>query len=140
MGFDISDIASFMISPVVSIVNDLSTANMFDEYMFKVSINDAIKILRGDFPLNKFFYGRMEFNGKNMELSKVAYTGVKNALQNKLQSLGFTMTKKTKVDGKTVEVEVPKAYKNMKDIISDYWKARITGMLDQPLTDFVSNI
>lgn len=140
MGFDISDIASFMISPVVSIVNDLSTANMFDEYMFKVSINDAIKILRGDFPLNKFFYGRMEFNGENMELSKVAYTRVKNALQNKLQSLGFTMTKKTKVDGKTVEVEVPKAYKNMKDIISDYWKARITGMLDQPLTDFVSNI
>lgn len=140
MGFDISDIAAFMISPVVSIVNDLSTANMFDEYMFKVSIDDAIKILRGDFPLTKFFYGRMEFNGENMELSKVAYTRVKNSLQNKLQSLGFTMKKKTKVDGKSIEVEVPKIYKNMKEIISDYWKARVTGMLDQPLTDFVSNI
>lgn len=140
MGFDISDIASFMTSPVVSIVDDLSTANMFDEYMFKVSIDDAIKILRGDFPLNKFFYGRMEFNGENMELSKVAYTRVKNALQNKLQSLGYTMIKKTKVEGKTVEVEAPKVYKNMKEIIRDYWQARITGKLDQPLTDFVSNI
>ncbi len=140
MGFDISDIASFMISPVVSIVNDLSTANMFDEYMFKVSIDDAIKILRGDFPLNKFFYGRMKFNGENMELSKVAYTRVKNALQNKLQSLGYTMMKKTKVEGKSVEVQAPKVYKSMKEIIRDYWDARITGKLDQPLTDFVSNI
>lgn len=50
------------------------------------------------------------------------------------------MKKKTKVDGKSIEVEVPKIYKNMKEIISDYWKARVTGMLDQPLTDFVSNI
>ena len=140
MGFDISDIASFMTSPVVSIVNDLSTANMFDEYMFNVNIDNVIKILRGDFPLNKFFYGSMEVNGENMELSTAAYTRVKNALQNKLQSLGFTMKKETKINGKSVEVEVPKIYKGMKEIISDYWKARVTGMLDQPLTDFVSNI
>lgn len=50
------------------------------------------------------------------------------------------MKKTTKVDGKSVEVKVPKIYKGMKEIISDYWKARVTGMLDQPLTDFVSNI
>ena len=65
MGFDISDIASFMTSQVVSIVNDLSTANMFDEYMFKVNIDNVIKILRGDFPLTKFFYGSMKVNGEN---------------------------------------------------------------------------
>lgn len=140
MGFDISDIAAFMISPVVSIVNDLSTANMFDEYMFKVSINDAIKILRGEFPLNKFFYGRMMFNGENMSLSQVAFTRVKNALQTKLQSLGYTMPKRTKVKGKSVEIMAPKIYKSMKEIIKDYWDARINGKLDQSLTDFVSNI
>jgi hypothetical protein len=80
MGFNISDIVSFMISPAVSIINDLSTANMFDEYMYKVSIDNAIGILKGEFPLNKFFYGRMEYNGENMELSKVAYTRVKALL------------------------------------------------------------
>lgn len=138
MGFDISDIASFMISPVVSIVNDLSTANMFDEYMFKVSIDDAIKILRGDFPLSKFFQGRMKFNGENMSLSRVAYARVKNALQTKLQSLGYTMPKKVKVDAeengkkkkKSVKIQVPKVYKGMTDIIMDYFDARVTGKLD----------
>lgn len=50
------------------------------------------------------------------------------------------MMKKTKVEGKSVEVQAPKVYKSMKEIIRDYWDARITGKLDQPLTDFVSNI
>ena len=50
------------------------------------------------------------------------------------------MPKRTKVKGKSVEIMAPKIYKSMKEIIKDYWDARITGKLDQSLTDFVSNI
>lgn len=138
MGFDISDIASFMISPVVSIVNDLSTANMFDEYMFKVNIDDAIGILRGDFPLSKFFYGRTEINGENKPLSYLALTKLKDQLQPKLQGLGYTMKSEKKINGEYPEV--PKVYSNLKSIIQDYFDARVKGQINQPLTDFVPSI
>lgn len=138
MGFDISDIASFMISPVVSIVNDLSTANMFDEYMFKVNIDDAIGILRGDFPLSKFFYGRTEINGEDKSLSDLAFTKLKNQLQPKLQGLGYTMKSKKKINGEYPEV--PKVYSNLESIIQDYFDARVKGQINQPLTDFVPSI
>jgi hypothetical protein len=38
MGFHINDIAAFMISPAVSLINDLSEANMFDEYMYNIRV------------------------------------------------------------------------------------------------------
>ena len=34
MGFNMNDIVSFMVSDAVSLVNDISSANMFDEYMY----------------------------------------------------------------------------------------------------------
>lgn len=138
MGFDISDIASFMISPVVSIVNDLSTANMFDEYMFKVNVSDAIEILQGNFPLNKFFYGRGELNGENKALSEIAFTKLKSQLQPKLQALGYTMKSEKKINGEYPDV--PKVYTNLKSIVKDYFDERIKGRIDQSLTDFIPSI
>lgn len=138
MGFNISDIASFMISPVVSIIDELSTANMFDEYMFKVDIDKAINILKGDFPLYKFFYGRTQINGENKSLQDLAFIKLKNKLQPKLQALGYTMKSKKKINGENPQV--PKIYTNLKSIIQDYFDARIKGWIDQPLTDFVPSI
>jgi hypothetical protein len=57
LGFDINDIVKFMTSPVASLVSELSTSNMFDEYMYNVSVNEAINILSGKFPLSKFMVG-----------------------------------------------------------------------------------
>nr|DAH58199.1 MAG TPA: hypothetical protein [Bacteriophage sp.] len=125
MGFDISDIASFMISPVVSIINDLSTENMFDEYMFKVSIDNAINILRGKFPLSKFFYGRIILNGDSKSMTSYAFVNLNRLLQSKLQSLGFTMPSKKKING--VYPQVPKEYKTLDSIIQDYFIARVNG-------------
>lgn len=138
MGFNISDIASFMISPVVSIIDELSTANMFDEYMFKVDIDKAINILKGDFPLYKFFYGRTQINGENKSLQDLAFIKLKNKLQPKLQALGYTMKSKKKINGENPQV--PKIYTNLKSIIQDYFGARIKGWIDQPLTDFIPSI
>jgi hypothetical protein len=84
MGFDIKDIVSFMVSPVVSIINDLSTANMFDEYMYKVSIDDAINILKGQFPLRKFFYGSTLVNNEYKAFSQVAFDKIHKLLEKKL--------------------------------------------------------
>ena len=60
MGFNMNDIVSFMVSDAVSLVNEISSANMFDEYMFKTTVNDAVKILQGYFPLSNFFYGKIK--------------------------------------------------------------------------------
>ena len=67
MGFNLEDIVEFMTSPAVSLVNDISNANMFDEYLSKVSVNDAIKILKGDFNLDKFFPGTMNITKQDEE-------------------------------------------------------------------------
>lgn len=145
MGFNISDIVSFMISPVVQIISDLSTANMFDEYLSKVNVDNAIKILRGEFPLNKFFYGRVMQNGESRALSQIAFSKIKDKLQAKLQSLGtYTMTKEktVKQGGKKVRevVAEPPVYKSMSAIIKDYYDARVRGLINESLTEFVSGI
>ena len=90
LGFSLDDIASFMVSPAVSLINELSSANVFDEYLYKVSITNAIDILRGDFPINKFFFGTMtsfsqEYDGESvtssngqMTMAKVAFARLYN--------------------------------------------------------------
>lgn len=57
MGFDIKDIISFMTSPVVSVIDQLSSASMFDEYIPKQSVYKVLDILNGKFPVNKFIHG-----------------------------------------------------------------------------------
>ena len=48
------------------------------------------------------------------------------------------MNSKKKINGEYPEV--PKVYSNLKSIIQDYFKARVKGQIDQPLTDFVPSI
>jgi hypothetical protein len=45
LGFDINDIVAFMTSKTASLINELSTSNMFDDYLYNVSVNTAINIL-----------------------------------------------------------------------------------------------
>lgn len=107
MGFNLEDIVEFMISPAVSLVNDISNANMFDEYLSRVSVNDAIKILKGDFNLDKFFPGTMtvtkqdeegQYNSKD-KTSLVAlnnFISPKGALLQKLRELALNELKTIK--------------------------------------------
>ena len=80
MGFGLNDIANFMVSPAVSIVNELANANMFDEYNFKSSVNEAIKALNGNINVKKFFYGYIkDANGEYRSVEELAFFRLKNA-------------------------------------------------------------
>lgn len=54
MGFSIDDIVSYMTSPAVSLINNLSEANMFDEYVYETKVLDAVNIINGKISPNTF--------------------------------------------------------------------------------------
>jgi len=57
LGFDIKDVVTFMTSPCVNLINDLSEANMMDSYIPQLRVQDAIKIAKGIIDSNKFLLG-----------------------------------------------------------------------------------
>lgn len=139
MGFNVADIAAFMTSPVVSIINDLSTSNMFDEYLYNIRITDIIKVLKGNFPLNKFFYGTVYVKGEQTPLIKEAFKAVSGKLQPALRNLGYTTTEEVKQGNEIVEIQVPAKYYSLYDIIQDYYDARIKGLITESLSSFIFN-
>lgn len=137
MGFNISDIASFMTNDAVSLVNDLSTANMWDEYTSNIKITDAINILEGKFPVYKFIQGIDKGGSSNQDIA----LGRLRSLQSKLQDLGETMPNYNgKKDENGNYPTVPKRYNNLQSIVKDYYKYRLSGHIKQPLLDFVTGV
>lgn len=57
LGFDIKDVVTFMTSPYVNLINDLSESNMMDNFMSKVSIKDAIDLSKGIINPKNFLFG-----------------------------------------------------------------------------------
>ncbi len=57
LGFDIKDVVAFMTTPCVSLINDLSEANMMDSYISELSIKNAIDLATGIVDPSKFLFG-----------------------------------------------------------------------------------
>lgn len=145
MGFDINDIVSFMISDAVSLVNEVSSVNMFDEYMFDTNIDEAVRILQGYFPVSKFFYGSVKDSEDSedsegiTELKTIAYNKIQRSLQKALQEAGLvTRESKTGKDGKTEVVGKPRVYgKNQfSKILHDFYICKLQGRINKSLIDF----
>lgn len=148
MGFDINDIVSFMISDAVSLVNEVSSVNMFDEYMFDTNIDEAVRILQGYFPVSKFFYGSVKDSEDSgdpedsegiTELKTIAYNKIKGSLQKALQEVGLvTRESKKGKDGKTEVIGKPRVYgKNQfSKILHDFYICKLQGRINKSLIDF----
>lgn len=65
LGFDINDIVSFMTSPAVNLVNQLSEASMFDDYVNDVNIEDAINLAEGRVDVSKFLVSGYTFTNED---------------------------------------------------------------------------
>lgn len=121
MGFHINDIASFMISPAVSLINDLSEANMFDEYMYSIRVQDAAQIVRGNISPAKFFIGTSKnAEGVDKPKSTIAFNHLKSILNGKL---AYELVKKKNGE----EVSQPKKYKSFGNLIQDFIMYRLQG-------------
>ena len=57
LGFDIKYVVAFMTTPCVSLINDLSEANMMDSYISELSIKNAIDLATGIVDPSKFLFG-----------------------------------------------------------------------------------
>lgn len=124
MGFHINDIASFMISPAVSLINDLSEANMFDEYMYNIRVQDAAQIVRGNISPAKFFIGYSKnAEGVDKPKSTIAFNNLKSALKGKLE---YEIVYKKNGE----EVSQPKNYKKFGDLIGDFIRYRMQDKVE----------
>lgn len=121
MGFQIGDIVQFMISPAVSLINDLSEANMFDEYVNQMRVQDAANILRGAINPNQFFQGStVGDEGQIVSNAQGAFSFVNKALRGKLE---MVLDKNDNL--------VPKKYTNFNDLISAFINMKISDPLKQ---------
>lgn len=124
MGFHINDIAAFMISPAVSLINDLSEANMFDEYMYNIRVQDAAQIVRGNISPAKFFIGQSkDAEGVYKPKSTTAFHNLKSVLKGKLE---YEIVHKKNGE----EVSQPKNYKKFGDLISDFIRYRLQDKVE----------
>jgi hypothetical protein len=89
-------------------VSELASANMFDEYMYKVSVTDAINALRGNVPVEKFFSGTILSKDEDTENK---YIPVQTKAFKKLQKL-VDLLSQTHTEPKFVK---PKEYQKLKD-------------------------
>ena len=85
MGMNINDIISFMTSPAVNLISELVSSNIFDEYTYKMNVNDVINILAGRFPLRKFIFGTTEIETENGEETQSNSQKLLNNLFSKME-------------------------------------------------------
>lgn len=82
---NINDIISFMTSPAVNLISELVSSNIFDEYTYKMNVNDVINILAGRFPLRKFIFGTTEIETENGEETQSNSQKLLNNLFSKME-------------------------------------------------------
>lgn len=122
LGFDIKDTVSFMTSPCVSLINDLSEANMIDSYISNLRIDDSIDIVDGMIDPTKFLFGAVKDIdnwGNKIEISRA--DSVFNALaKSKLNKTLEDIQKQTDPEFK--------GFRSLPAFIQAYIKARLNGV------------
>lgn len=121
LGFDIKDTVSFMTSPCVSLISDLSETNMMDSYITNLRIDDSMEIVDGIIDPSKFLFGSISETddwGNRTEIPRA--DSVFSALaSSKLHKILTDIQKQINPDFK--------GYKSLSTLIQAYIKARLNG-------------
>lgn len=129
LGFDIKDVVAFMTTPCVSLINDLSEANMMDSYVSQLGIKDAINLATGIIDPSKFLFGSIstiDENGNRGTVSRVDDVFGK-LTSGKLYSTLLALEKQN-------DPEFQKF--NFKTYIQSYIKARLAGEDLKPISSY----
>lgn len=129
VGFDIKDIVTFMTSPCVSLINNLTETNMMDSYITSLKIDDAIDLVQGIIDPDKFFFGTITSVGEFYERttvprSKVVYSELYNRIGGKLES--FRKERNLKTNG----------VESFEDLIQTYIQAKLNGLEIEELSTY----
>ena len=132
LGFDIKDTVSFMTSPCVSLISDLSETNMMDSYITNLRIDDSMQIVDGIIDPSKFLFGSVNETdewGNRVETSR-ADSVFSSLTSSKLHKILTDMQKQINPGFK--------GYTNIKPLIQDYIKARLNGVDLKPISAYPS--
>lgn len=132
LGFDIKDTVSFMTSPCVSLISDLSETNMMDSYITNLRIDDSMEIVDGIIDPTKFLFGAVSDTdewGNRVETSR-ADKMFSSLTSSKLNKILTDLQKQTNPDFK--------GYRNLPEFIQAYIKARLNGMDLKPISAYPS--
>lgn len=130
LGFDIKDVVSFMISPCVSFISDMSEANMMDSYVTNLKIDDSIKIAEGIINPSNFIFGSVttrDPNGNLVEISR---------MRSILGTLLSTSLGRNLVSYKMQQDPEFKKFTNLQEFIQAYINARVEGINIELLENF----
>ena len=126
LGFDIKDVVTFMTSPCVNLINDLSEANMMDSYIPQLRVQDAIKIAKGIIDSNKFLPGSVpsvnEYGERDTISRSQSVLGIfteAGTSANKAYNLLVDRVKQINPDFA--------GFNNLQDLIQQYINARLDG-------------
>ena len=129
LGFDIKDVVAFMTTPCVSLINDLSEANMMDSYISELSIKNAIDLATGIVDPSKFLFGSVstvDEYGNRGTISRVDDVFGK-LTSGKLYSTLLALEKKNNPEFQKF---------NFKTYIQSYIKARLNGENLKPISSY----
>lgn len=139
LGFNIKDVIAFMTSPAVSLINDLTEANMFDPFINEMKMKDAIAIARGEIDCSKFIIGKSK--SQNEVTGDYDYVSNNSSYVSNFNKLKDTLIKLFN------KPDIPEEQKikinNISNLVKYYIKARINGDIkDAPLvdSDFMSKV
>lgn len=89
LGFDISDVVTFMASPAINVINDLSEANVFNSYLPKISVKQATQFAQGLIDPGLFAKGEKQKMGEEgnkvtIKNSDILIQGIKSLVNSRL--------------------------------------------------------
>ena len=121
LGFDIKDTVSFMTSPCVSLISDLSETNMMDSYITNLRIDDSMEIVDGIIDPSRFLFGSVkETDDWGNRVDTARADSVFSALaSSKLHKILTDLQKQKNPEFK--------GYKSLPKLIQAYIKARLSG-------------
>lgn len=121
-GFNIKDVVSFMTSPCVSLINNLTEANMMDPYINSIRIEDSINLCSGLIDPSKFLFGTVI--SRNDESYNINTRPLVEFIFDKLT--GSKLNSILIESAKTKNASF-KGFENLSEFIQEYIKLRVNG-------------
>lgn len=122
LGFDIKDAVSFMTSPCVSLVSDLSETNMMDSYITNLRIDDSMKIVDGIIDHSKFLFGVVSSTDDWGNKTQITRS------ESVFSALASSKLYNTLTDIQKQYNPEFKGHRNLESLIQGYIKARLNGV------------
>lgn len=137
LGFDIKDVVTFMTSPCINLINNLSEANMMDSYISQLKVQDAIKIAKGIIDPSKFLPGTVPSVNQYGERTSITRSA---SILSSFTESGSKANKLYDLLVERVRTVRPEfiGFNNLQDLIQQYINARLDKVELEEFSNYIS--